>query len=92
MKVEVNDYGYNKELKKYFITYRVHDINQDWLSKLKSRIEDEYEVKEGELYLTVYFDENYFPFASDESNYRNQDFINREELEMTAYLLGILED
>lgn len=92
MKVKITDYGLSKEKKKYFVTYRVFDMGEGWLNKLKDCIEDEYELKDGELYITVYFDREYFPFGSDESSHRLQDFIAREEIEMTAYLLGILED
>jgi len=62
------------------------------LDKLKDRVKDELEVKSGELFSTVYFDESYFPFGSDESKFRRQDFIVREKIEMMAYLLSILED
>ncbi|MGZ7209187.1 MAG: DUF5750 family protein [Methanobacterium sp.] len=91
MKVKITDYGLSKD-SKYFVTYRIYDINQDWLNKLKDRVEDKLEVKDGELYITMYFEGDYFPFASDETNYCREDFMAREEIEMTAYLLGILED
>ncbi|HML04163.1 MAG TPA: DUF5750 family protein [Methanobacterium sp.] len=91
MKVQVTEYGRSVN-SKYFVTYRVFDIDKTTLNKLKERIEDEIEIKSGELFLTVYFDEGYFPFGSDESKFRTQDFIDREEIEMIAYLLGILED
>ena len=91
MQVKVMDYGLSKN-SKYFVTYRVFDVNESTLNKLKNHIEDKVEVKSGELFLTVYFDEGYFPFGSDESKYRREDFVAREEIEMTAYLLGILED
>jgi len=91
MKVKITDYGLS-ENSKYFVTYRVFDVDKNTLNKLKERIEDEIEIKSRELFLTVYFDEGYFPFRSDESKFRTEDFIAREEIEMTAYLLGILED
>ncbi|MGZ7044070.1 MAG: DUF5750 family protein [Methanobacterium sp.] len=91
MKVKIIDYGLSKD-SKYFVTYRIYDINQDWLTKLKNRVEDKMKIKDGELYITVYFQKDFFPFASDESSCRMEDFISREEIEMTAYLLGILED
>jgi len=91
MKVKITDYGLSGN-SKYFVNYKVFDIDKDTLNKLKERIEDEMKVESGELVLTVYFDEGYFPFGSEESKYRTQDFIEREEIEMTAYLLGILED
>jgi hypothetical protein len=92
MQVNVLNYGLSEDSKKYFITYRIFDIDENMLNKLKDRIEDEIEVKDGELFITVYFDEGYFPFGSDEFRYRRQDFIAREKIEMTAYLLSILED
>ncbi len=91
MKVKIADYGLSKDKKKYFITYRIFDLNQEWLIKLKEHIQDDYKIKSGEIYVTIYFKEDYYPFGSDEFNYRMEDFIAREEIEMTAYLLGILE-
>ena len=92
MEVKIIGYGPSKDSKKYYVKYRVFDIDKNTLNKLKDRVEDEIEIKSGELYLTVYFDEGYFPFGSDESKFRRQDFVAREEIEMTAYLLSILED
>lgn len=92
MQVKVLNYGRLEDSNKYFVTYRIFDINKKTLNKLKDLIKDEFKVKSEELLLTVYFDEEYFPFGSDESKYRRQDFVAREEIEMTAYLLSILED
>jgi len=91
MKIKITDYGLSDN-SKYFVTYKVFDIDKNTLNKLKERVEDEIEIKSGELFLKVYFDEGYFPFGSDESKFRTHDFIAREEIEMTAYLLSILED
>lgn len=90
MKVKVIDYGQTEN--RYYVTYRIFDIDKKTLETLKDRVEDQVEVKKEDLYLTVYFDEGYFPFGSDESKFRREDFIAREEIEMTAYLLDILED
>ena len=92
MKVKITDYGLSKNSKKYFVNYRVFDLSENWLNKLKNLIEDEYKVKNGEIYITIYYDKEFFPFGSDESNCRREDFIAREEIEMTAYLLSILEE
>ena len=92
MKVKIKDFGLSKDSNKYFITYRVFDLNENWLNKLKSLIEDEYKVKNGEIFITIYFDKDYFPFGSEEFNFRREDFIAREEIEMTAYLLSLLEE
>ncbi len=92
MEVKITDYGLSEDPKKYYVKYRVFGIDKGTLDKLENKIEDKTEVKSGELVITIYFDEGYFPFGSDESRYRRQDFIAREEIEMTAYLLSILED
>ena len=68
------------------------DIDEESIDKLKSRVEEELSCKSGDLYLTMYFDEEYYPFESEESKYRMEDFIAREEIEMWAYLTSLLED
>jgi hypothetical protein len=55
-------------------------------------LEDPAVVKCDDLYLTVYFDEKFYPFRSEEAQRNPEDFLTREELEMTAYLLDLLED
>lgn len=92
MQVKITDFGFSKTSEKYYVIYKITDITEEIKNKLKERVEDELADKSGELYLTLYFDEKYFPFNSDEASWRMADFIAREEIEMTAYLLSILED
>jgi hypothetical protein len=92
MKVKIVDYGVSGNSKKYYVTYKITDIDEKSINKLKSRVEEELSSKSGELYLTAYFDERYYPFGSEESKYRTEDFIAREEIEMWAYLISLLED
>jgi len=86
------DYGFSREIDKYYVIYKISDISDETRNKLKERIIDELNEKSGILYLTIYFDKDYFPFKSEEARLYPSDFIAREEIEMTAYLLGILED
>jgi hypothetical protein len=92
MKVKIVDYGVSDDSKKYYVTYKITDIDEESINKLKNRVEEELYCKSGELYLTMYFDENYYPFKSEESKYRTEDFVSREEIEMWAYLVSLLED
>ncbi|MEN6291889.1 MAG: DUF5750 family protein [Methanobacterium sp.] len=92
MKVKVVDYGVSDDPKKYYVTYKITDIDEESINKLKNRVEEELDLKSGGLYLTAYFNEEYYPFGSEESKYRSEDFIAREEIEMWAYLMSLLED
>ncbi len=92
MKVKVVDYGVSDNPKKYYVTYKITDIDEESINKLKNRVEEELDFKSGDLYLTAYFNKEYYPFASEESKYRSEDFIAREEIEMWTYLMSLLED
>lgn len=92
MKVKVVEYGFSEDYANYYVTYKVTDLAGEELDKLKERLEDPVRVVCNDLFLTTYFDEKYFPFGSDESKRNPEDFMAREEIEMTAYLLGLLED
>ena len=92
MKVKIVDYGVSDERTKYYVTYKITDIDEKSINKLKNRVEEDLDIKSGYLYLTAYFNEGYYPFQSEESKYRMEDFIAREEIEMWAYLMSLLED
>lgn len=92
MKVKIVDYGISRDSKKYYITYKITDINEETVNKLKNSVKEELFFKSGALYLTAYFDKEYYPFGSEESKYRTEDFIAREEIEMWTYLISLLED
>jgi len=92
MKVKVFDYGVSDDPKKYYVTYKITDIDEESITKLKNRVEEKLDFKSGDLYLTAYFNKEYYPFGSEESKYRSEDFIAREEIEMWAYLMSLLED
>lgn len=92
MEVKIVDYGVSEEFNKYFITYQVKGLSSDEIALLQSRMEDPLVVKCDELYLTTFFDENYYPFHSADAQQRMDDYIAREEIEMTAYILDLLEE
>ena len=92
MKVKVVNYGVSDDPKKYYVTYKITDIDEESINKLENRVEEELDFKSGDLYLTAYFNKEYYPFGSEESKYRSEDFIAREEIEMWTYLMSLLED
>lgn len=92
LEVKVAEYGFSKEYESYYVTYQVKNLDPEDLNKLKERLEDPIIVRDEDLFLTVYFEEKFYPFKSEEAQTDPEDFIAREELEMTAYLLGVLED
>lgn len=92
MHVKITDYGFSNYFEAYYVTYQVTGLNDNEKHKLEERLEDPIEIKCNDLYITTLFQKEYFPFQSEESQLKPADFIVREELEMTAYLLAILED
>ncbi|MCK9151207.1 DUF5750 family protein [Methanobacterium alcaliphilum] len=92
MQVKVLDYGFDEEKELNYVKYRVIDIDSISQKKLMDELEEETEIISGELVLTVYFEKEYFPFGSQEATIRMDDFIAREEIEMTVFLSGVLED
>ncbi|HTX61769.1 MAG TPA: DUF5750 family protein [Methanobacterium sp.] len=92
LNVKIREYGYSEEYNSYYVTYQVSDLDKNALKKLEERLEDPLMVKKDDLFLTVYFDEKFYPFKSEESQINPSDFLAREELEMTAYLVDLLED
>jgi len=92
LKVKITDYGFSDSLKRYYVTYHIKGIGEDDLSKLLPLLEDPVVVKGNDIFMNVYFEGNYYPFKSEDSKIRIEDYIAREELEMTAYILDLLDD
>lgn len=92
LKVKIIDYGFSDSLKSYYVTYKVTGLTGEELKKLKELLTDPITVKENDLYLNVYFEEEYYPFGTEDSRNRLEDYLAREEIEMTAYLFDLLEE
>ena len=90
MKVKIFDYG--SDANNYFVVYKVTGLDQDEQERLQGNIEGNVELKDDDVYITTYFDEKYYPFGSEAAQCRIEDFIAREEIEMTVYLTSVLED
>ena len=92
MEVKIVDYGVSEEFEKYYITYQVNGLSSDEIAQLQVKLEDPLVVKCDELFLTTLFDEDYYPFRSADAQDRMEDYIAREEIEMTAYIVDLLEE
>lgn len=94
MIVKVVDYGLKNEDAGdlTFVKYKVTDIDADSQKKLMERLEEETEVVTDDLFITVYYEKEYFPFGSSEAAIKMDDFIARDEIEMNVFLSSVLED
>ncbi len=90
MLVEVYDFG--NDAGDYYVVYRVKGLNEEEQKKLESKVEGTVEIKDGQLFITTHFEKKYFPFGSEAAKFRSDDFVAREEIEMTVYLTSLLED
>lgn len=76
----------------YRIQYKISDLSSDLKEKLLSIIEDDVSIDEdGNMIITMSFDRKYYPLGSQTAQFKMDDFIKREEIEMTVYLSGLLE-
>ncbi|MCC7557544.1 MAG: hypothetical protein KO217_02495 [Methanobacteriaceae archaeon] len=92
MEVNVVDYGFLEDSKRYYVKYKISDINVLTRKKIVNKLEEELKVKDKNIYLTMYFESEYYPFKSKESHERFDDYKAREEIEMIAYISSILEE
>jgi hypothetical protein len=91
MNVKIFDYG-SDENNNYYVIYKINGLTPEDMEKIQSKVEDEVNFNKDEMFITTYFEEKYFPFGSEAAHCRIEDFIAREEIEMTVYLTSILED
>ncbi|GAB4309725.1 MAG: hypothetical protein Kow0019_07050 [Methanobacteriaceae archaeon] len=92
MKVQVVDYGYLDDTNRYFVKYRISEIDSVTKHKIIKNLEEEFEELDNDLFLTMYFNEQYYPFKSREAHERFDDYRAREEIEMTAYIFSALDE
>lgn len=91
MDVKVEDYGLTAEDMNY-VTYRASGLDEKSLHFLNNHLEGDTILEEDSLLLNVYYAKKYFPFGSEEAKLKIEDFIAREEIEMTIFLSSFLED
>jgi len=96
MEVKVENYGTAEKLDvddkdMSFVNYKVSGLDSSSLEFLKENLEGETTIKDDILYIKIFYDENMSPFHSDEAKIKIDDFIAREEIEMTVFLSSFLE-
>ena len=89
MIVEITDYGLGEV---NFVEYSVFGLSGEQMSFLDENLDEKTCIVDDKLLIKAYFDENLYPFASDVAQFRLDDFIAREEIEMSVFLLSFLED
>lgn len=90
MIVNISDFGERDGGK--FIEYSVSGLSKDQLDYLKTNLSEDIAVNDDVLALTMYFDDDLYPFQSEAARFRLDDFIAREEIEMNVFLSSFLED
>lgn len=90
MIVKIVDYGQGDDGN--FIDYAVSGLSEVQISYLCDNLSEETLAEGDILKITMYFDDEMYPFQSDAAKIRPDDFIAREEIEMNVFLSGFLED
>lgn len=75
-----------------FVEYSVSGLSGEQLNFLNDNLDEETCIEDDKLLIKTYFDDGLYPFASDVAQYRLDDFIAREEIEMNVFLSSFLED
>lgn len=88
MIVKITDYS---EANSY-VDYEVKGLNSNQIDYILENLEEEIAIDGDILKIRMYFDSEIFPFKSDESKIRLDDFIAREEIEMNVFLSSFLEN
>lgn len=65
MQVKIGEYGFSNSLGAFYVTYQVKELNNNEKRKLEERLEDPVTIKNDDLYITILFQEEYFPFQSE---------------------------
>lgn len=97
MLVKVVDYGkkesdYENLEDLNYVKYKVSGLDEDSQNKLIENLDEETEIVSGYLMVTVYYKKEYFPFGSNDAAIKLEDFIARDEIEMTIFLSAVLEE
>ena len=89
MIVKITDYGKDG---KNFVEYTVSGLDDNQKKYIVENLDEKIEVNGDDLVITMYFSDNLYPFQSETANFRLNDFISREEIEMNVFLSSFLDD
>lgn len=88
----VNITNYGKENDRNFVEYSVSDLTSNQMEFLDKNLDEETKIENNLFMLKMYFDDKLYPFQSDVAQFRLNDFIAREEIEMNVFLSSFLDD
>lgn len=92
MNVEIVDYGESSN--SYFVDYKVSGLTDEQFQFLSDNLDEELEYFSDDNYLKIrmYFTEELYPFHTEESKFKLDDYKIREEYEMNLFLSSFLEE
>jgi hypothetical protein len=90
MIVKVSDYGEHDNGK--FVEYSVFELSEMQLKFLDENLDEDTQIDDDILKVKMFFEDDLYPFQSDVAQFRLDDFIASEEIEMTFFLTSFLED
>jgi len=90
MIVKIIDYG--QKTNQNFVKYSVTQLTQNQLNFLENNLDEDIEINDDKLIVTLYFEDKLYPFQSELSKHRLEDYLAREEIEMNLFLSSFLDD
>lgn len=92
MRVEIIEYG-QKNNKTSYIKYKIKPLTPEAIKYLQKNIPETItQTNKDTIILTAEYPNHIYPLQSQEAQNKPSIFIKREEIEMTAYISGVLED
>ena len=88
MIVKITDYGKGDE---NFVDYTVKGLSEEQKKYLKDNLKEKIRDVGDDLVITLYFSDRLYPFQSQTAQFRLDDFISREEIEMNVFLSSFLD-
>ena len=89
MIVKITGYGSGDE---NFVDYTVSGLDEKQKNYILKNLNEKIKVNGDDLIITLYFTPKLYPFQSETAQFRLNDFISREEIEMNVFLSGFLDD
>jgi len=90
MIVKIIDYGNSGD--RNYIEYEASGLSLSQMTYLNDNLDEETNIEGDVFRLKMCFDDELYPFQSDIAQFRLDDFIAREEIEMNLFLSSFLED
>lgn len=90
MDVKITSYG--DDINNKYVEYLVSGLSLSQMDFLNDNLDEKTSIEGDTLKITMYFDDELYPFQSEVAKFRLDDFIAREEIEMNVFLSSFLED